>query len=197
MAKRVWVDFETTGLNLLGPRPDVPLELGIVITDMEGRIEAENSWLIWEDAHSDWHAAWDRAKEHEYVNAMHTKSGLWAAHTDPSIKKWRPEVVANTALAWLRRNGIEPNSSAMHGSSIHFDRLVMQIYMPKLEKHFHYRNMDVSTLKTLCSQFNPELFAKLNWDDANPEKQHRAVADCMDSIHEFLFYVDNFLFVRD
>lgn len=196
MGKRVWVDFETTGLNLIGPRPDVPLELGIVITDEWGRIEAENSWIIWEDANPDWHFALDRAKEHQYVNEMHTKSGLWDTFHNPSVKKWRPEVAANTALAWLRRHGIEKNSSAMHGSSIHFDRLVMQIHMPELEKHFHYRNVDVSTLKILCSQFNPELYAKLDWE-TNIEKQHRAVSDCMDSIHEFLVYVDNFLFVKD
>lgn len=189
--ERVWVDLETTGLST---EFDVPLELGIVLTDKWGGVIAEESWLIWEGT-THWKLAMDNAVVTEVVNKMHLKSKLWTdLNTKETVTCRQAE---EYALNFLDNNNVKHGDLPMCGSSIGFDRSFLSVYMPNLERNFHYRNIDVSTLKLLCMDLNPEMYAKMDSHYPNPLKMHRVIPDCYDTIAEYKFYVENFLWVGE
>lgn len=180
MAKieRNWIDLETTGLS---PNDEVILELGLVLTDRWGEVVDQESWLIYEDGY-------EGVIEHAipYVKEMHDKSGLWAdsrAAGSPLLD------VETEALGWLDDHGVKVGQLPMCGNSVGFDRAFIELHMPTLFKNFHYRNIDVSTLKECCRDLNPLVFAQL------PAKKeaHRALPDLEETIAEYKFYIDNFL----
>ena len=171
----VWLDMEMTGLN---PLSDHIIELAIVITDKNLNTIAEAP--VWVVHQSD-----------EVLNGMdawnqktHGNSGL--------IEKVRASTlteaqVEQAALDFIKRY-IGPSKSPMCGNSIGQDRRFMANYMPTLEKYFHYRNLDVSTLKELARRWYPRVY-----DGYKKQTRHTALADVYESIDELKYYRETIL----
>jgi oligoribonuclease len=170
-----WLDMEMTGLN---PDGDRIIELAMVITNSQLELIAESAvWVVHQsdgvlDAMDDWN------------KNTHGRSGL--------INKVKASVLTETeveaqALDFLKRH-VPSGKSPMCGNSICQDRRFMARYMPKLEAYFHYRNLDVSTLKELCKRWTPEI-AK----GVKKGGKHEALADIYESIEELKYYRATFL----
>jgi len=171
----IWIDLEMSGLR---PDADRILEVALVVTDHALDTVAEAPvWVVHqEDAVLDNMDSWNRA--------THARSGL--------IDKVRASTateqeVEQGALAFLREH-VPAKTSPMCGNSICQDRRFLARWMPALEDHFHYRNLDVSTLKELARRWKPELAKGIP-----KEGRHEALADVRESIAELRFYRDNFL----
>lgn len=180
----VWVDIETTGLVV---KDGLPLELGILITDLDLKPIAGYSRLIqW--GKLDW---WTDDEEmhyvSEYVTKMHEASGLRQEY-DAGVGQ-PAGLVERQAITFLESH--HAIRYPMAGSNVaNFDRLWIAEYFPGLNDAFHYRNQDISSAKEMCRRWNPEVYAKL------PDKveKHRVIPDCLDTVEEFRFYRDSFLF---
>ena len=166
----IWIDLEMTGLDT---DSDSILEIACVITDRELNVLATGpEYAIRHDearlmAMDDWN------------RNQHGKSGLWQRVLESDIDHTRAET---DTLAFLA-HWVPPGRSPMCGNSICQDRRFLFRQMPKLEKYFHYRNLDVSTLKELARRWAPDLakgFAK--------ESAHTALSDVQDSIAELRYY---------
>jgi oligoribonuclease len=166
----IWIDMEMTGLQ---PDADRIIELALVVTDGQLTVLAESPvWVVHQpDEVLGAMDAWNRG--------THGKSGL--------IEKVRASRLAEAeaqagAIEFLRPH-VPPNASPMCGNSICQDRRFLARWMPQLEGYFHYRNLDVSTLKELVRRWKPELgkgFSK--------EGKHQALADIYDSLEELRYY---------
>jgi oligoribonuclease len=168
----VWMDLEMTGLE---PERHVILEIATVVTDDHLNIVAEGPDLVL-------HASPEQLAEMgEFVREMHTKSGLLDAVSRSSVSVADAE---QATLAFVRSRIGEERSVPLCGNSIGTDRRFLQEYMPNLEQFFHYRNVDVSTIKELARRWQPEALASL------PEKAstHRAIDDIRESIAELVHY---------
>ena len=171
----VWLDMEMTGLQ---PDTDRIIELAMVVTDSQLNVIAEGStWVVHQsDAVLDGMDEWNCK--------THARSGLTekvkAATTDEAA-------VEDAALAFLKLY-VPRLASPMCGNSICQDRRFMARYMPRLEDWFHYRNLDVSTLKELCKRWKPEVAKGLK-----KHGKHEALADIYESIDELKYYRDHFL----
>lgn len=171
----VWLDMEMTGLD---PENERIIELAMIVTDSELLTLAESPvWVVHQsDAQL---AAMD-----EWNKKTHGRSGL--------IEKVKASVldeamVEAQALAFLQEH-VPKGASPMCGNSIGQDRRFMVRYMPLMEAWFHYRNLDVSTLKELCRRWKPELakgFVK--------KSNHTALADIRESIEEMKYYREHFI----
>lgn len=185
--ERVWVDIETTGLD---ESEDRILEIGIALTDRWGEeLIAGESWLIFQEDAGYQHAM-KRARADSYVNNMHDKSSLWH---DLEYKDTLSLGVAGAAIVdWLDEHDVAVTRYPMCGNNVPFDRGFMRRWLPQVESHFHYRNVDVSTVKELCRDLNPRVFSFA------PEKKemHRSYPDILESITEYKFYVENFLWTE-
>jgi oligoribonuclease len=166
------MDLEMTGLE---PQRHVIVEIATLITDDQLNIIAEGPDLV---IHA---SSEELAQMGPFVTEMHTKSGLL------------PQIIASTitvaeaqlqTLEFLRSHISEAGSVPLCGNSIGTDRRFLQEYMPDLEVFFHYRNVDVSTIKELARRWNPDVLA------AMPEKEsaHRALDDIRESINELIHY---------
>lgn len=185
----LWIDLETTGLEA---QLDVPLELGLVLTDEWGHVENAQSWLIWEST-KEFLDGLQRGHEREVVQEMHTKNGLWDALN--SNKTFTREEAAESAVNWLANNNVPKFTLPMCGSSIgSLDRPFVQQHMPKLNEYFHYRNIDISSVKEICRRVNPKLYEAIR-NSLPDTSEHRVIADCVASIEEYEAYVDNFFFI--
>ncbi len=123
---------------------------------------------------------------------------MWDECNDTVRDKGRhcyPGVIQDYILdEFLGKYGVEPNKHPICGASVHFDRAMLKVQLPKLEAFFHYRNFDVSTLKQAAQWLNPSV-AEI---DPDPELQpHRAWDDCVAAIQLYKHYIDNFLFVTE
>ena len=166
----IWIDMEMTGLI---PDTDRIIEMAMLVTDPDLRLVAEGPLLVLHqpDAVLEAMDSWNRG--------THKKSGL--------IDKVRASRLAEAeaeaqAVAFLRQH-VPANASPMCGNSICQDRRFLARWMPQLEAHFHYRNLDVSTLKELVRRWKPEAakgFSK--------EGKHEALADILESIEELKYY---------
>ncbi len=166
----IWIDMEMTGLQ---PDADRIIEVALVVTDGQLNVLAESpSWVVHQpDEVLGAMDSWNRG--------THGKSGL--------IEKVRASRLAEaaveaSAIEFLRPH-VPPNASPMCGNSICQDRRFLARWMPQLEGYFHYRNLDVSTLKELVRRWKPELgkgFVK--------EGKHQALADIYDSLEELRYY---------
>ena len=168
------MDLEMTGLE---PLRHVIIEIATLITDDDLNVIAEGPDLVI-------HASPEQMAEMgDFVTEMHTKSGLIDAVAQSTITN--DEAEAQT-LAFLKEHIAEARSIPLCGNSIGTDRRFLQEYMPTLEEFFHYRNVDVSTLKELARRWYPEVL------DALPEKEttHRALDDIRESIEELQHYRD-------
>lgn len=189
--RMVWVDLETFGLD---PETDPIIEVGLRVTDLEGRkIDHDYQGIIWSEYHDVRLATMEASanggnEQEKLVLDMHTKSGLWDDAMNQG-KSW--DTVLDEIGAWLKNTGTE--GLPMCGSSVHFDRKFLYETMQEVEEAFHYRNVDISTLKELCASINPAVYAKLAVL-TTPKKRHRVIDDLDDTIEEYKFYLDNFLF---
>lgn len=172
-----FIDLETTGLAYTGPVPDLVLEVGIVITDEHYKPAIMKSWLC-----NPPYPAWE-GRLTEVVQEMHTKSGLLQRLADGHGMPY--EKVEQEAIEFLMTH--EATGKPMYGNTVHFDRGMLLNWMPTLADTFHYRNVDISSIK--------EWF-RAQWPDhsyppSNPEdKKHRAIDDLMESIKELAYYTD-------
>ena len=171
----VWLDMEMTGLN---PLTDRIIELAIVITDKNLNTVAEAPvWVIHQtDEVLNGMDAWNQR--------THGNSGLIDKVRASSLTEAEVE---QAALAFIKQY-IGPSKSPMCGNSIGQDRRFMANYMPTLEVYFHYRNLDVSTLKELARRWYPRIY-----DGYKKETRHTALADVYESIDELKYYRENML----
>ena len=166
----IWIDMEMTGLE---PTSDRILEIAMLVTDAQLSLLAEGPVLVLHqpDEVLDAMDSWNKG--------THKKSGLIERVRASKLAEAEAERIALQFLG----DHAAGNSSPMCGNSICQDRRFLARWMPRLEAHFHYRNLDVSTLKELVRRWKPELakgFAK--------EGRHEAMADILESIEELKFY---------
>jgi len=171
----VWVDMEMTGLV---PERDRIIEIAVVVTNahLGQRTEGPVFAVHQSDAVLDAMDAWNKG--------THGRSGLIER---VRASAWDEEAVQTELLAWLKRY-VPKSASPMCGNSICQDRRFMARYMPELEAFFHYRNLDVSTLKELAKRWKPEVLAGFKKAQA-----HTALADICESIDELAHYRAHFL----
>lgn len=171
----VWVDMEMTGLE---PETDRIIEVAIVVTDMHLNVLAEGPVLAihQSDATLDKMDAWNKG--------THGRSGLIDRVKASSVS----EAQAEAELIAFMRQWVPNGKSPMCGNTIGQDRRFMVKYMPKLEAFFHYRNIDVSTLKELGRRWKPEMVSGFK-----KAQKHTALADIIESIEELKYYRENFI----
>ena len=174
----IWLDMEMTGLN---PLQDRIIELAIVITDKDLNTVAEGP--VWVVHQSDEVLAGMDA----WNQKTHGNSGLIAKVRASTLSEAQVE---QEALEFIRQY-ISMGKSPMCGNSIGQDRRFMANYMPELEKHFHYRNLDVSTLKELARRWYPRIY-----DAFKKETRHTALADVYESIDELKYYRSTMLIAQ-
>lgn len=166
----IWIDLEMTGLDT--DRDEI-LEIATLITDADLNILAEGPELaIAQPLHT--LEAMD-----EWNRNQHGKSGLWQRVLEDGVSM--AEAEAQT-LAFLRQ-WVPERASPMCGNSICQDRRFLHRQMPQLERYFHYRNLDVSTLKELARRWAPEVLESLHKAGA-----HTALSDIRESVVELRYY---------
>ncbi|MCB1927705.1 MAG: oligoribonuclease [Rhodocyclaceae bacterium] len=171
----IWLDMEMTGLD---PDRDRIIELAVVVTDARLQTVAEGPVIAVHQADSvlDGMDEWNRT--------THGRSGL----VDRVRASTLDEVQAEQAMLAFVQSHVPARTSPMCGNSICQDRRFMARYMPQLESWFHYRNLDVSTLKELARRWRPEVARGVV-----KKGRHEALADIYESIAELAHYRDNFL----
>jgi len=171
----VWLDCEMTGLN---PKEDRLLEIAVVVTDPQVQIRVAGPVFAihQSQAQLDKMDAWNQG--------THGKSGL----IDRVRASTVTEAHAQAALLDFLATYVGKGDSPMCGNTIGQDRRFLVEYMPALEAFFHYRNLDVSTLKELSKRWRPEVYASFK-----KQQSHTALADVHESIDELLHYRQHFL----
>ncbi len=170
----VWMDLEMTGLN---PEVDRIIEIATIITDSNLNIVEEGPVLVISQAQAlfDGMDAWNT--EH------HTSSGL----LDRIAKEGVSEAEAELKTLEFVKRFVDAGEAPLCGNSIGQDRRFLHRYMPMLEAHLHYRNIDVSTVKELAVRWRPDIH-----DGVVKKGAHRAIDDIRESIEELRFYQANF-----
>jgi oligoribonuclease len=171
----IWIDLEMTGLK---PDSDVIIEIATVVTDKELAVIAEGPVLAIHQS-EDVLAGMD-----DWNQKQHGSSGLLARVRASKVTAAEAEARTLEFLGPL----VAPGASPICGNSICQDRRFLARTMPRLEAFFHYRNLDVSTLKELARRWRPELLAGFKKAQA-----HTALADIQESIDELLYYREHFL----
>jgi len=171
----VWIDLEMTGLS---PENDRIIEIAVVVTDAQlgHRVEGPVFAVHQSDATLDAMDAWNKG--------THGKSGL----IDRVKASTVDEATASAQVIEFLKQYVPKNTSPMCGNSICQDRRFLAIHMPQLEAFFHYRNLDVSTLKELAKRWKPEILAGFKKAQA-----HTALADIQESIDELVYYREHLL----
>ncbi|MGP1678965.1 MAG: oligoribonuclease [Burkholderiales bacterium] len=171
----IWLDMEMTGLD---PDRDRIIEIAMIVTDSQLNTVAEAPVLVVHQADSVLEAMDDWNK------SAHARSGLIAkVKTSPLI-----EAEAEQKFLDFLVQHVPSRTSPMCGNSICQDRRFLARSMPRLEAHFHYRNLDVSTLKELVKRWKPELAKGMV-----KHGKHEALADIQESIEELKYYREHFL----
>jgi oligoribonuclease len=174
-ARLVWIDLEMTGLK---PDTDRIIEVALVVTDGDLAPVAEAPvWAVRQaEATLDAMDAWNKG--------THGRSGLIERVKTSALAEAEVEAAA---LAFLVEH-VPAKTSPMCGNSICQDRRFLARWMPALEDYFHYRNLDVSTLKELVRRWKPELMKGVP-----KEGKHEALADVYESIAELRYYREHFI----
>ena len=171
----IWIDMEMSGLS---PDNDRVLEVAIVITDSQLNVVAEGPVKVV-------HQPDDVFERMDSWNkSTHKKSGL----IDRSKATTQNEAAVEAELIAFLAQYSPASGSPMCGNSICQDRRFLANHMPKLEAFFHYRNLDVSTLKELAKRWNPQVYASFR-----KQQKHTALADVHESIEELAHYRAGFL----
>jgi oligoribonuclease len=166
----IWIDLEMTGLR---PDTDVIIEMATIVTDVNLQVIAEGPVIAIHQPDSVLDAM------DEWNKRTHGASGLITRVRD---SKYTMASAEQRTLEFVRAL-VEPNASPMCGNSICQDRRFLARHMPTLEKFFHYRNLDVSTLKELARRWAPDLLAGFV-----KQGEHKALADIQESIRELAYY---------
>lgn len=171
----IWLDMEMTGLN---PDGDRIIEVAVVITDSQLQTVAESPVLVvhQSDEILDAMDQWNKS--------THARSGLVEKVKASNLNEAQVE---ERMLEFLQLH-VPANTSPMCGNSICQDRRFLARWMPALERYFHYRNLDVSTLKELAKRWKPEIVAGIV-----KQGKHEALADIYESIEEMKYYRANFI----
>jgi len=171
----VWLDCEMSGLD---PEKERLLEIAVVVTgpNLAPRVEGPVLVIHQSDAVLNGMDAWNKG--------THGKSGL----IDKVKASALTEAEAEAQLIEFIKRYVPKNGSPMCGNSIGQDRRFLVKYMPKLEAYFHYRNLDVSTLKELSKRWKPEVYAAFK-----KQQRHTALADVHESIDELEHYRQHLL----
>jgi oligoribonuclease len=171
----VWVDMEMTGLD---PDNDRVIEIAVIVTDPHLNVLAEGPVFAihQSDETLDKMDSWNKG--------THGRSGL----IDRVKASTVTEADAEVALIAFLKNFVPTGKSPMCGNTICQDRRFMARSMPKLEAFFHYRNLDVSTLKELCRRWKPELASGFK-----KHQKHTALADIVESVEELRYYREHFI----
>ncbi len=166
----IWIDLEMTGL---GPEVHKIIEIATIVTDSELNILAEGPVLAIHQSEQ------ELAKMDEWCVTTHTQSGL--------VERVRQSAVTETEAVRLTIQFLEQwvpkGKSPICGNSIGQDRRFLVKYMPALEAYFHYRYLDVSTLKELTKRWQPEIL-----DGFHKKGSHLALDDIRESIAELQYY---------
>ena len=171
----IWIDLEMTGLV---PEKDNIIEIATVVTDAALNVLAEGPSI-----------AIHQSNKHldsmdEWNTRQHAKSGLIQRVKESSISVNEAE---KQTLEFLMKY-VDSGASPMCGNSICQDRRFLYNYMPKLEKIFHYRHIDVSTLKELAIRWKPDVVTS-----SFKQSKHLALSDIYDSINELKHYREHFI----
>ena len=167
----VWIDCEMTGLN---PEVDCLVEVAVVITNSELEVLDAGLEVVIKPTPE------GLANMNDFVRDMHTKSGL-IEQFDSGLDLEEAERIV---LEYVQRFVPDARTAPLAGNSIGTDRMFLNRYMPKLDQHLHYRNIDVSSIKELSRRWFPRVYFNL------PKKagDHRALADILESIEELRYY---------
>jgi oligoribonuclease len=171
----VWVDMEMTGLD---PDTDRIIEVAVVVTDMQLNVLAEGPVFAIHQSDE------TLDKMDNWNKGTHGRSGLIDRVKASAVT----EADAEKALIEFLKKYVPNGKSPMCGNTICQDRRFMARGMPKLEAFFHYRNLDVSTLKELCRRWKPELVSGFK-----KAQKHTALADIIESIEELKYYREHFI----
>ncbi len=171
----IWVDMEMTGLS---PDTDRIIEVAVVVTDSNLNVLGEGPVLAIHQSLEtlDGMDAWNKG--------THGKSGLIERVKASTIT----EDEATLQIIEFLRQYVPAGKSPMCGNTICQDRRFMSRWMPRLEAFFHYRNLDVSTLKELCRRWKPDVHAGFK-----KQQKHTALADILESIEELRYYRQHFI----
>lgn len=171
----VWLDLEMTGLD---PEKERIIEAAVVVTEPDLTFVAEGPVLVVHqsdellDAMDKWNTS------------THGKSGL----TDKVKASTLTEAQAETQLLEFLSRHVPAGKSPLCGNTVGQDRRFLVKYMPRLEAFFHYRNLDVSTLKELALRWKPEVYRSFV-----KQSRHEALADIYESIEELKHYREHFI----
>lgn len=171
----IWLDCEMTGLD---PERERLLEIAVIVTSPDLRIRVPGPVLVIHQS-DELLAGMDA-----WNQGTHKRSGL----IDKVRASTTTEAEAEEIILQFLRTYVGRGKSPMCGNTIGQDRRFLVRYMPRLEAYFHYRNLDVSTLKELARRWRPDLHGGFK-----KQQSHTALADVEESIDELLYYRDCFL----
>ena len=171
----VWLDCEMTGLD---PEKERIIEIAVIVTSPDLAVRVPGPVLVIHQSQQllDGMDAWNKG--------THGRSGL----IDKVKASSTTEADAEKQILAFLRKYVSKGKSPMCGNTIGQDRRFLVKAMPKLEAYFHYRNLDVSTLKELARRWRPELHAQFK-----KHQKHTALADVEESIDELVYYREHFL----
>lgn len=167
----VWIDCEMTGLDLAA---DGLLEVAALVTDGELNVLGDGVDIVIKPTDE------QLANMGEFVTEMHTKSGLLPLLAD-GLSLAEAEAAV---LSYVRTFVPNPRKVPLAGNTVGTDRMFLARYMPELEQHLHYRNVDVSSIKELAKRW----FPKAHYNAPAKTGNHRALADIQESIEELRYY---------
>jgi len=171
----IWLDMEMTGLD---PEKERIIEIAMVVTEPDLTLVAQAPVLVIHQSQEVLDAM------DKWNQSTHGKSGLIAKVQASMLTEAQAE---DQLLAWLA-DYVPAGKSPMCGNTIGQDRRFMVKYMPRLEAYFHYRNLDVSTLKELALRWKPEVYRSFA-----KQGKHEALADILESIEELKHYREHFI----